>query len=543
MVVLGEFLKNDKRRSLMRNWIKSAKRLSIIGVLSFIVFFGITMIANNTVSVASTSPYLIKVNKKQNVITIYEKDSEGKFTVPVKVMVCSTGPATPTGSFSLGAKYKWKLMVEEVWSQYATRIKGDILFHSVWYYKQDPATLSARQYNKLGISASHGCIRLTVADAKWIQDNCPSGTKVKIFNSKKVGPLDKPVALKLLGYTGWDPTDVTNPENPFNNKKPRITGAKDKTIAYGKKVNLKKGIKAYSTAGTEITSSLKITGKVDSFVAGVYKIKYKIVDAMGRKTSKTITYTVQEDVRKPVFKGVKKTYLPVNTVVDEALVLKGVSAKAGSTKLDPSLIKVKISLQEDTANYTWYKVKYTITSPTSKITTTKTTSFIIDKLAPTIAGITDRYLVQEQLDTYIADPAQLRLFALEGVTCADEFTKVTNDKIEIALNPIGNGNYTLTYTLKDNVGNIFSQACNVILLKDPKLVVIQPYQPIAVNQVVTELDALNNVKFTANGQDYTIFKPFIKVNLVSFEGGYYANYSLTLGSKTFYATVTYSVIK
>ena len=87
------------------------------------------------------------------------------------------------------------------------------MFHSVWYYQPKKNTQSYAQFNRLGTMASHGCIRLTVADSKWIYDNCPSGTKVVIYNSPKAGPLGKPKAQKLSGHMGWDPTDpdIHNP--------------------------------------------------------------------------------------------------------------------------------------------------------------------------------------------------------------------------------------------------------------------------------------------------------------------------------------------
>ena len=45
-------------------------------------------------------------------------------------------------------------------------------------------TLEAKtkiQDGRLGINASHGCIRLTLTNAKWIYDNIPRGTKVVIY--------------------------------------------------------------------------------------------------------------------------------------------------------------------------------------------------------------------------------------------------------------------------------------------------------------------------------------------------------------------------
>ena len=34
---------------------------------------------------------------------------------------------------------------------------------------------------RLGINASHGCVRLALSNAKWIYDNIPRGTKVVIY--------------------------------------------------------------------------------------------------------------------------------------------------------------------------------------------------------------------------------------------------------------------------------------------------------------------------------------------------------------------------
>lgn len=44
--------------------------------------------------------------------------------------------------------------------------------------------LSTASYYNLGQKASHGCIRLLVADAKWVYDNCGAGTEVEVFKGK-----------------------------------------------------------------------------------------------------------------------------------------------------------------------------------------------------------------------------------------------------------------------------------------------------------------------------------------------------------------------
>ena len=175
----------------------------------------------------STNKYYVKVNNQANVVTIYTKDSEGNYTVPVKAMICSIGTSTPTGGkYKLnGTKHRWHTLFGHtpgtyVYGQYTTAIVGNILFHSVPYTtKGNPSTLEYAEYDKLGTKASAGCIRLTVQDAAWIYNNITTGTIVEFYYDSNPGPLGKPSAQKISWNTecrGWDPTD-SNSENPWRN--------------------------------------------------------------------------------------------------------------------------------------------------------------------------------------------------------------------------------------------------------------------------------------------------------------------------------------
>ena len=101
----------------------------------------------------------------------------------VKKMKCSTGKdrtPTPLGTYqSVGQTGdEWYYFREfNCYAKWATRIVGGILFHSITYNSHKGRSGSERS---LGRKASHGCIRLSVADAKWIYDNCPAGTTVVI---------------------------------------------------------------------------------------------------------------------------------------------------------------------------------------------------------------------------------------------------------------------------------------------------------------------------------------------------------------------------
>lgn len=165
-------------------------------------------------------PYYIRVNRQQNVVTVYKMDDGGNYTIPIKAFICSTGAynATPAGVFHISNKYVWRELNGGVYGQYASRITGGVLFHSVPYVSKNKSTLYWKKYNKLGEQTSMGCVRLTVADAKWIYDNCPSGTAVEVYDSEDPGPLGKPEAVKLDrddAYKNWDPTDPDE-NNPWH---------------------------------------------------------------------------------------------------------------------------------------------------------------------------------------------------------------------------------------------------------------------------------------------------------------------------------------
>lgn len=210
------------------------KRLFLVLLLFSLSLTGILCSARPGEAAEKRNSYLIKINKQQNVVTVYQYTKKGKCK-PYKAFVCSTGAATPTGTFSLREKYRWHQLMGPSYGQYCTRIYRGFLFHSVWYYKLSKNTQSYAQYNRLGTTASHGCVRLTVADSKWIYDNCPSGTKVVIYNSANPGPLGKPKARKMSGYMGWDPTDP-DPNNPYFIKvRSMKISAKKKTLTLGTK--------------------------------------------------------------------------------------------------------------------------------------------------------------------------------------------------------------------------------------------------------------------------------------------------------------------
>ena len=176
----------------------------------------------NAAAVSSKTAYRIDVIKNQNIVIIYGQDADGNYTKVVKTFICTTGNGTPIGTFAISDKYRWRALYANdahtklCYGQYACRYADGCLFHSVPYNEQTKNSLMYREYNKLGTTASHGCIRLTVADAKWLYENCPSGTVVRVYETDQF-VVTKPGHILISSSNpnrGWDPTDP-DPKNPW----------------------------------------------------------------------------------------------------------------------------------------------------------------------------------------------------------------------------------------------------------------------------------------------------------------------------------------
>lgn len=240
--------------------------------------------------------YAIKVNRTANCVTVYTYDEKGKYTVPVRAMVCSTGlnNATITGNYTIGIKTEWLFLVGDVFGRYISGISGDYLFHSVPYYTLNEQDLEVEEFNKLGEQASQGCVRLAVSDAKWIYDNCPTGTAVNIYDDvETAGPLGKPDTIKITDFNNkWDPTDSSK-KCPYATATPTISGANDCTIKSGGNFYALAGVTAVDTCGNDISSEIKVVGNVVTTRKGKYKVTYSVTDVLKRTSSVTITVTVQ----------------------------------------------------------------------------------------------------------------------------------------------------------------------------------------------------------------------------------------------------------
>ena len=251
--------------------------------------------------------YQIMVNRAANCVTVYEKDADGAFTIPVRAFVCSCGREgheTPLGTFKTSNYYKWRLMVDGTYGHYAVRFNRGIMFHSIPYYTPNEGNLEWDQFNLLGEPASLGCVRLTCADAKWIYDNCKAGTKVIVYDdAENPGPLGKPEEIKVAAENPmhkWDPTD-TSANNPWNTLRPSLyltndigdgvlylpVGATPEIIrtAVGMKdvLGMPYGVNDYK---------ITLYGNFDLNTAGTYQVSVRGIGVQGVRVEQEMTVCV-----------------------------------------------------------------------------------------------------------------------------------------------------------------------------------------------------------------------------------------------------------
>lgn len=122
----------------------------------------------------SDTSYLILVNSKTHKVGVF-KGSSYNWQL-VWYWNCTTGaPGSPTakGTYKVGSRGKSFGSGYTCW--YWTQFYGNYLFHSVLY---QPGSMSRIQDGRLGISASHGCVRLDIECARWIYNNIPTRTRV-----------------------------------------------------------------------------------------------------------------------------------------------------------------------------------------------------------------------------------------------------------------------------------------------------------------------------------------------------------------------------
>lgn len=272
-------------------------------VVLVIAFMGMFTISRFNVYGDETGEYLIKINRVQNCVTVFQKDDKGQYSIPYKSMVCSVGlniDDTPLGNFTITEKQDWGRLVDGSYGQCCSRVIDSIMIHSVPYSNNSKNTLKTEEFNKLGQPASLGCIRMRVCDAQWIFENCAVGTEVIIYDDDvSPGPLGKPENTMIPEgheYAGWDPTDGDE-LNPWKNLYPVISGAHDIEIEAGDEPDMYENISASDICGNDVSELINIEGEYNKDKAGIYNLEYTVTDGFGYSAKAGFTLKVNESTK------------------------------------------------------------------------------------------------------------------------------------------------------------------------------------------------------------------------------------------------------
>ena len=250
-------------------------------------------------------PFHVVVDVANQVTSVYGRDEQGEYTVVVRQMLCSTGKkATPSsvGDWVLNGRHAtWCIFPKwgNSYARYWTRINSDIAFHSPIYTAVSNSAMQISSYKALGRRASHGCIRLSVWDAKWIYDNIGKGTVVSIVegmepdpelrDALKLPPLDKKYCTPIS-------TPVPTPEPEYRaDRKPDLKGRKLKEKSESEAVYwVQRTLKDLGYYDTKCTGKMlkKTVNAVKAFqkAQGLYPggtVDQKLIDLMAEVAAGT----------------------------------------------------------------------------------------------------------------------------------------------------------------------------------------------------------------------------------------------------------------
>ena len=156
-------------------------------------------------SLTSSTGIILVVNKKAQVVTAYVQDADGKYTIPLRHMICSSGKdydRTKNGTFKLKArKGEWYKYPSGCYIRWPSIYRDGYYFHSVLY--RSKSSIYTSTIDKLGTRQSLGCIRLKVSEAEWIYKNCPEGTAVYICDGKALNNLKKALKPRNVKVSGF----------------------------------------------------------------------------------------------------------------------------------------------------------------------------------------------------------------------------------------------------------------------------------------------------------------------------------------------------
>ncbi|MDR2504620.1 MAG: L,D-transpeptidase family protein [Oscillospiraceae bacterium] len=147
--------------------------------------WGPDSVPKETAAASSTGgKYYLLLRKSSNTLTVYIGDGSGGHTGEVVTAFTSSvgKSSTPTvsGKYTLSGRERWHFFGKS-YAPYAVRYSGSKYIHGPLYKEKSESTL-IRSSDDIGQNNTGGCLRMSLSAAKWVYDNCESGTILEVTN-------------------------------------------------------------------------------------------------------------------------------------------------------------------------------------------------------------------------------------------------------------------------------------------------------------------------------------------------------------------------
>lgn len=201
-----------------------------------------------------------------------------------------------------------------------------------------------------------------------------------------------------------------------NITKDAVITANNSTIKIGSSFNPMKNVSARDNGGSgkSLTSKIKVSGRVNTKVAGEYVITYRVAGANGKTVAKAVKVTVVNARTNIIKDAVITANDSTINIGDTFNPMKKVSARdnGGSGKSLTSKIKVSGKVNTNIAGE--YNVTYRVTGANNKTVTKRVTVTVVgvtDVLIPTIVDVTETVI---QTDTSTSSAIYNSMMALKA---------------------------------------------------------------------------------------------------------------------------------
>ncbi|MBT2617410.1 MULTISPECIES: immunoglobulin-like domain-containing protein [unclassified Bacillus (in: firmicutes)] len=180
-------------------------------------------------------------------------------------------------------------------------------------------------------------------------------------NTKKIGTYDLSYAVADKSGNG---AKITRKITVYDNVKPVILGATNKTVRLNSSFNPKTSVTAKDNVDGSLTSKIKVSGTVNTKKKGTYTLKYTVTD--NSKNVTTITRKITIDSTKPVISGAKSKTIELHSSFSSK---KGVTAK---DNLDGNLTnKINVTGSVNTKKKGTFTLTYSVTDKSKNKTEVK----------------------------------------------------------------------------------------------------------------------------------------------------------------------------